>query len=68
MGIRFRNIQIPKSVDGVPVMITSAKIIFTAYADSGDNATDPATLYIAGQAADNPAEFNRRNGNQPDYR
>ncbi|MBN2106635.1 MAG: hypothetical protein JW832_04355 [Deltaproteobacteria bacterium] len=63
VGLRFRNIDVPSEVNGEPVVITSAKIYFTAYAGSGNLSSNPATLYITAEASDDAAPFTADAGN-----
>jgi type IV pilus assembly protein PilY1 len=54
VGMRFSNVQVPKSVDGQPVTITRAYIRFTAQQAA---AVTGASYTIAGQNHANPVTF-----------
>ena len=54
VGLRFPNVEVPKTVNGVPVTITKAYITFWAYSTSGAT-TDSFTFY--GENAANPVTF-----------
>lgn len=51
VGVRFRNITIPKGA-----YIVSARIVFTV--DATDKNADPSVVSIKAQSADNPDAFN----------
>lgn len=56
-AVRFSNVTVPREIDGVPVVVKSAHIEFTARTNNGNNTfkREALTLKITAQAADNPA-------------
>jgi len=57
-AVRFSDVTVPREVDGVPVVIKSAYIEFTASTNNGPNnafKSAALNLKITAQAADNPA-------------